>query len=275
MPKTSEVLRSFVNHAPVAVVIPATVIGTIGVVLLGVWLVRRFIPVTREGFDAEVSSQMLGVVASLFGLLLAFVIVIEFQNFGGAQDNVAKEADSLAAIVRDTSSFPPAQAQLVRRAVGIYIRQVTNDEWPALRLGHEGTQATKDVSGIYAAFQQLHPTTPQTTAFYNDAVRQLNEALVARRDRLSAASGGLPPLILALIAVGAVIILGYVLLVGSRRFWFHAIGACSISVIIVLSLVVLVDLSYPFSGDLVVSSSPFKTGELAPVYFSVSYPTHR
>jgi hypothetical protein len=177
--------------------------------------------------------------------------------------------------VRDTKSFPPAEAELVRRAIGVYLRQVANDEWPAPRLGHEDAQATNDVDGIYAAFQQLRPTTPQTTAFYNDAVRQLNDALIARRDRLSAASGGLPALILALIAVGAFIILGYVLLVGSRRFWFHAIGASSISVIIVLSLVVLVDLSYPFSGDLVVSSSPFKTGELVPVYFSVSYPPHR
>ena len=269
------VLRTFVNHAPVSLLIPATVVGTVVLVLLGVWLIRRFVPVTRDGFDAEVSSQMLGVVASLFGLLLAFVIVIEFQNFGSAQDNVAKEADAFAAIVRDSNSFPPAQAELVRRAIGRYLREVVDNEWPDLRLGHESPQATKDVDGIYAAFQHLRPATPQTTAFYNDSVRQLNEALIARRDRLSAASGGLPPLLLALIGVGAFIIIGYVLLVGSRSFWFHTIGACSISVIIVLSLVVLVDLSYPFSGDLVVSSSPFQTGELAPVYFSVSYPSHR
>ncbi len=32
---------------------------------------------------------------------------------------------------------------------------------------------------------------------------------------------------------------------------------------IALSLVVLVDLSYPFSGSLNVSSSPFQTGALA------------
>ena len=70
-----------------------------------VWAVRRWIPATREGFDAEVSSQMLGVVASLFGLLLAFVVVIEFQAFSAAGDNVESEADGLAAIVRDSCVF--------------------------------------------------------------------------------------------------------------------------------------------------------------------------
>jgi hypothetical protein len=34
-----------------------------------------------EGFHAEIAAPMVGVVAALFGLLLAFVIVIAYQNF--------------------------------------------------------------------------------------------------------------------------------------------------------------------------------------------------
>ena len=119
------------------------------------------------------------------------------------------------------------------------------------------------MNGIYAAMEAAKPTTPQATAFYNDSVKQLNEALIARRGRLESATGGLPSLVLTLILLGAFIILGYVLLVGSRSFWFHAIGACAIALVIALSLVVLVDLSYPFSGSLNVSSTPFQTGALA------------
>ena len=74
--------------------------------------VRRFVPSTRDGFDAEVSSQMIGVVASLFGLLLAFVVVIEFQTFSSAGDNVQTEADDLGAIVRDSYAFGPAGGRI-------------------------------------------------------------------------------------------------------------------------------------------------------------------
>ncbi len=256
-------LRSVINHVPVSVLVVGTILITVGLVLLGVWLIRRLVPVTREGFDAEVSSQMLGVVASLFGLLLAFVIVIEYQNFGSAQDNVGQEADSLAAITRDSDALPAAQAARVRAAIGTYVRAVVTDEWPKLREGHESPQASDDVDLIYKALEAAKPTTPQATAFYNDSVKQLNEALIARRERLSTASGGIPSLVLALILVGAFVILGYVMLVGSRSFWFHTIGACSISLVVVLSLVVLVDLSYPFSGSLVVSSDPFRAGVLS------------
>ena len=256
-------LRSVINHVPVSVLVVGTIVVTVCLVLLGVWLIRRLVPMTREGFDAEVSSQMLGVVASLFGLLLAFVIVIEYQNFGSAQDNVGQEADSLAAIARDSHALAPAQGALVRAAIGTYVRAVVTDEWPRLRDGRDSPQASEDVNLIYAALQAARPTSPQATAFYNDSVSQLNDALIARRNRLSAASGGIPSLVLALILVGAFVILGYVMLVGSRSFWFHLIGACSIALVVALSLVVLVDLSYPFSGSLVVNSDPFQTGALA------------
>jgi hypothetical protein len=256
-------LRTVVNHSSVGSLVLATIVVTTGVVLLGIWLIRRFVPATRDGFDAEVSSQILGVVASLFGLLLAFVIVIEYQNFGSAQANVGQEADSLAAITRDSGALSPADGALVRAAIGKYVRAVVTDEWPDLREGRESVQASNDVDGIYSALQAAKPTSPEATAFYDDSVRQINAALIARRDRLDAAAGGLPSLILALVLVGALVILFYVMLVGSRSFWFHTIGALAIALVVALSLVVLIDLSYPFSGSLVVSSTPFRTGQLA------------
>ena len=86
----------------------------VGLVLLLVWLIRRLVPAVREGFDAEVSSQMLGVVAALFGLLLAFIVVIAYQNYGDTQSNVSDEADALAAIVRDSGAFPQPDRDRVR-----------------------------------------------------------------------------------------------------------------------------------------------------------------
>ena len=92
----ARVMRTIVDTVPTAAARPRRRRrSSLGIVLLGVWAVRRWIPSTREGFDAEVSSQMLGVVASLFGLLLAFVVVIEFQAFSSAGDNVQSEADDL------------------------------------------------------------------------------------------------------------------------------------------------------------------------------------
>ena len=100
-------------------------------------------------------------------------------------------------------------------------------------------------------------------AFYDDSVQQLSTALEARRNRLDDAGGGLPWVIGVLLLVGSIIIVGYTVLVGSRSFWFHAIGAGAVALVLGLSLVVLLDLTYPFSGDLSVGSAPFRNGALA------------
>ena len=201
-------MREIVDNVPIAWLVVVFVGLTLGVVVLAVWLIRRFVPATREGFDAEVSSQMLGVVAALFGLLLAFIIVIQYQNFGDAEGNVTQEADALAAIVRDSDAFRGPGGERVRLAIGTYVRAVVDDEWPRMREGEVSARAEDAVNGIYGALQAIEPRAGREAAFYDDAVRQLNEALVARRDRLEAASGGLPSLIAALIIVGSVVITG-------------------------------------------------------------------
>ena len=92
-------LRGIVNDVPTWLLLIAAVAAILGVVVLLVWLIRRLVPAVAEGFDAEVSSQMLGVVAALFGLLFAFIIVIAYQNYTDAQSNVTGEADASLTVI--------------------------------------------------------------------------------------------------------------------------------------------------------------------------------
>ena len=260
---TPPVLRGVINNVPIWLLLCVVVAAIVGLVLLLVWLARRFVPAVNRGFDAEVASQMLGVVAALFGLLFAFIVVIAYQNFTEAQGNVGDEASALAAMVRDSGAYRPAERDRVQGSVGAYARAVVTDEWPRLRQGKDSARAQAAVPGMYRALQAINPRSPREVAFYDDLVRQLNTVLVARRSRLDIAGGSLPSIIAALLLVGSVVIIGYAVLVGSRSFWFHAIGAGAIALVIGLALVVLVDLNYPFSGDLSVGSAPFTEGALA------------
>lgn len=259
-------MRTIVESVPTAVLVLAVVGFVVGLVLLGVWVVRRFVPSTRDGFDAEVSSQIIGVVASLFGLLLAFVVVIEFQTYSSAADNVQTEADDLGAIVRDSYAFGPDGGQ-IRTAIGTYVHLAVDDEWPLMRKGKESAAAWEALDGVFASLQAYTPVSTSEVAFYDDSVRHLNAVLEARSDRLdSSGSSDLPALIAALILVGAVVILGYATLVGSKSSAFHAIGAGAIAVVIGFAVVVLVALQFPFSGGLAIDSKPFREGALAPFF---------
>jgi hypothetical protein len=256
-------LRGLVNSLSVGLLLLLIVGSLVGLVLLGVWLVRRLVPSTREGFDAEVSSQILGVVATIFGLLLAFVVVLTFQSYGDAGTNARQEADSLAQIVRDTRVLPPADREPIDSAVGAYVRAVVNDEWPQLRDGADSQLAWNAADRIYRAMQAAKPATPSETAFYDDAVGRLNDALAARRSRIANAAGGLSAPIVGLVLLGTFVLLGYATFVGSRSAAFHAAGAGVIAVVVGFSLVVLLTYNYPFSGSLSIDPTPFQSGVLA------------
>ena len=144
-------LRSILDAVPLTFLLLAAVGFSVAVVLLAVWLIRRMVPATREGFHAEISAPMVGVVAALFGLLLAFVIVIAYQNFLDADDNVSREADALSSIVRDSQAFPDPGGENVRLAVGTYVRAVANKEWPQMHDGHDSALARTGLEGIFAA----------------------------------------------------------------------------------------------------------------------------
>lgn len=255
--------RGILNTVPTVVLVLAVVGVTCGAVLLAVWLIRRWVPATREEFNSEIVAAMLGVLAALFGLLLAFVVVIEFQNHDDARANVEEEADALAAIVRDTQALDGPDTDAVRAVVLRYVDAVIEDEWPRMQEGQgESPRAAAAIDELYATMQSLEPQSTSALTFYEDAVRQLNNALDARRDRLADAEGGLPGEVAALIIVGSLAILIYATLVGSRSFWFHAIGAGLIAVLISFSLVVLLGLSYPFSGGLEIPPDAFQEGIL-------------
>jgi hypothetical protein len=62
---------------------------------------------------------------------------------------------------------------------------------------------------------------------------------------------------------GSFVIVAYAAMVGSRSFGYHAMSAIAVAVLVGFSLVVLLDLSFPFSGDFSIEPDAFKEGALA------------
>ena len=116
---------------------------------------------------------------------------------------------------------------------------------------------------MYGALQATAPRSRREAAFYDASVRELSDVLMARRDRLDAVRGGLPALLVAFMVFGSWVIVAYAAMVGSRSFGYHAMGAIVVAVLVGFSLVVLLDLSFPFSGDFSIEPDAFKEGALA------------
>jgi uncharacterized membrane protein len=101
------------------------IVGIVALVALGGFVLTR----TRlSRWSSEPSSQtVIGVTAiamTFFALLLALVIVDLYTAFKGAEDDVTKEANTLAKIIQDADAFPPPHEEAVRQAVHNYVKEV-------------------------------------------------------------------------------------------------------------------------------------------------------
>ena len=131
--------------------IPASLLG-IGIMLfflaiptVGILLVRRFVPVHQLRAHNDVAGPIFGTLGVIYAVLLAFVVIVCWQNFDRAGMNVVAEANNYANVYRNSAGFDQAFRNEVRKRMDAYLRAVVTDEWP--RLAAVTTKHSGGVSG--------------------------------------------------------------------------------------------------------------------------------
>ncbi|CAM5671836.1 hypothetical protein GCM10010329_42920 [Streptomyces spiroverticillatus] len=109
--------------------------GVFAFAALGSMLTRRKFPQVIKGSNNDMVGVLLGMYGAIYGLILAFVVVAEWEGIGVAENIVANEATHAAEIVRGAAAFPePTRTELVR-AVGDYAHAVVDVQWPLMKAG--------------------------------------------------------------------------------------------------------------------------------------------
>src|SRR3954451_24375505 len=103
----------------------------IGLAVGGLLLVRRSVALsTLEGHN-DVAGFIIAVIGVLYAVLLAFVVVISWQNFDEAHQTASSEAQLVDGLYRDAPAFQPQTADM-RQKLDSYARSVVTQEWPAM-----------------------------------------------------------------------------------------------------------------------------------------------
>jgi hypothetical protein len=230
-----------------AIVIVVSAIVMITVMLL----IRQVSP--RGGFfnDSDRASGVFGFLGAGFVILLGFVIFLSFGTYDAASNQADAEAAAVVDQFQTASDFP---GPLVERAEGqviCYARSVIAKEWPSMRDGErskvtEGWVVALNTTGSKAQ-EALGADAEQVVSWW-DAT---SEREVGRRGRMLVAQGQIPMLLWALLVIGAILVVGYVLLYADRDEGLIAqitmIGGTT--VLVVASLLAVQVLAHPFEGQ--------------------------
>ena len=235
-------------------------VGACGVVAFGGHLfARRFV----ERVENRVVSTAFGIVTGLFSFVLAFTIGQLYVNFTSAATNVDNEATALSQLVRSADYLGGPEGKATSRFALAYAKTVETQEWNLMRKGEASPEAWRLVDEMYGELSRYTPKTPAESAFYGQAISQLQTLVDARRTRLDEANETVPGAFEVMLAIGAVLALLTTLNFkpADDRLQLLMIGAASI--LVGTALLVALSLDAPFSGEIAVSKAPFTQITLA------------
>ncbi len=221
-------------------------------------LVRRFSRLERLKSHHDIAGPLFSTVGVIYAVLLAFVVIILWQNFDQARTDVISESTHFADLYRDAAAFPEQQTERIRSALDDYVTAVVEEEWPALQAGKRSELADSLFMEVWDCYLDYEPHTESETIFYCESVAKLNEAGELRVQRIEDAGAGMHRILWLTLIIGGLITIAFTSFFGSENFWSHLIMTSLFAALIALLIFIALVLDYPFSGDLSIQPEPFQ-----------------
>lgn len=223
-------------------------LGTL-LAMIGPVLVRRRVGLSRLSTNNEVAGFKFATVGVLYAVLLAFAVIIVWEKFSDAENDVAQEAGAAATIYRLADGIGAGPGIALRDSLTSYLKTAIADDWPAMERGGASPVATHALDGVYATLLTFTPSDGRGTALLAEILHQLGAATQARRARLVLAAGIVPGIVWLVLFGGAVLTIGFTFFFGTENLRAQTMMTGMLSVLILSGLFIIVAIDHPFTGS--------------------------
>jgi hypothetical protein len=237
-------LVSWLDDQPIALVLLGLVAVSLGVAIALTHLAERvFEPEARSRTSTSVTTAV-GVVAGLYAVLAAFVIVNEWQAFHDAQATISSESAGVADALANASVLSEPGRSQIQQALFDYDRSVVCDEIPYLGTHEEPSPGTeRALRNVYATVAQYGSS--DNSEFYGNEVDALSDITTARKARINSAMSPIPDLLLVAVLVASLALIGTVTALDTKHRRWHIAITTALCVIVALNFLLIITLDRP------------------------------
>jgi Protein of unknown function (DUF4239) len=241
------------QNVPAWVILALTVVVCVGISIGGLLLVRRSVELSTLEAHHEVAGFILAVVGVVYAVLLAFIVIVVWQQADAARTGADREATILLAVYRDANALAQP-GQDVRPAIRDYASLVVDTEWAEMAEHHrESRTADQALNAIWTQLRAIEPRTHSDEAFYDDAVSSMQEVSELRRTRIADSGAELVGVLWAVLIIGGIISIAFTYFFGVHSLAAQILMVGSLAALVGLVLAVIVSLDLPFTGDVAVA----------------------
>jgi hypothetical protein len=205
--------------------------------------------------DAPALDYVNTFISTLYMVLLALVVVVQWQNVDEINTDVRTEAYTLSTLLQTSERLPSAEAAIVRASAVDYAQSVLHTEWPAPE-STGSTTVTKALDTGQAAV--THPVDPdaQLGTIEDQAIGEFQGLQQARADRLGVGDEDIPSVLILALGVLSLVTVLTPLALGLRSDALAFSGLVISTLLVCLSFWLVLDLQTLYSGLIHVDSTP-------------------
>jgi hypothetical protein len=207
----------------------------------------------------DLVSYFVSAFGVFYGLMLGLIAVGTYETFSQVEERVANESAVVASLYSDVSMFPEPVRSKLQADVSDYVTTLIEKVWPDQTRGRINESAGPILRRLHDDLLTVEPSTKAVDNLHADSIRQLNNLLELRRQRLNSVTSGLPATLYHVIVVGAVLNLWLCSLFSVDRLSLHLSLVAVLAAFVGLVIFLIAAMDNPFRGEFCVSPEPFQT----------------
>lgn len=208
-----------------------------------------------ERQDASALDYVNTFISTLYMVLLALVVVVQWQNVDQINADVRTEATALTSLVQTAQRMPGAEGATVRASAIDYANAVLAHEWPPPS-GSVSDAAAQALNKGQAAVTHPVPLNASLGTIEDQAIGEYQAIAAAREDRLAASNAETSPALLIALGVLSLITILTPLALGLRADAIAFAGLATTTVLVCLSFWFVIDLESLYHGLIHADSTP-------------------
>jgi hypothetical protein len=217
---------------------------------------RRLRPEVRSR-AGPTASTTLQALATIYAVLVAFVIVNEYSQFRSAQSQVSDKAAQLSIVFENSRNLPEADGTAIRAAALRYAREDLHDGIPYLeRTSTPSPRADASLDQLYRVVARIEPHAASDQAAYQQILDALAQVSLTRSQLTHAATATIPFALFAILVVLAAATLAVAAAMDTRHRRSHLMILGTLAIALATTLSLVAGLDYPFRGFIRIDTTP-------------------
>lgn len=251
-------IQTLLVHLPAWLFGLLMIVVYVTIAIASLLVIRKIYPHHKCKPHNDIAGFIFATLGVIYAVLLAFIVVITWQDFDKAQDVTVHEANYIAALYRDSTPFPAEFRAELKSELTNYVNAIINEEWQMMAKGQRSASVQRIQGELWQLYGGFQPKNETQKIFFAESVKKLNQAAEMRRQRIVYADTGIHPILYFVLIVGSFITIAFTMLFGTENLVPHMVMVSLLAALIAITLFTVIAMDYPFTGDISITPDVFK-----------------